>query len=104
LPPSSGIAVTSEVTPDQVVSAIEGTFGVRQGERRNHIKGTCAAGEFVGTPDGARYSRSALFSGKPVPVLARFSLAGGNPKAPDTAKSARGMPCSSSCRTAACST
>ena len=88
---SSGIATANEVTPDQVVSAIEGTFGVRQGERRNHIKGTCAAGEFVGTPDGARYSRSALFSGKPIPVVARFSLAGGNPKAPDTAKSARGM-------------
>jgi catalase len=88
---ASGIATANEVTADQVVSAIEGTFGVRQGERRNHIKGTCAAGEFVGTPDGARYSRSALFSGKPVPVVARFSLAGGNPKAPDTAKSARGM-------------
>ena len=87
----SGIATANEVTADQVVSAIEGTFGVRQGERRNHIKGTCAAGEFVGTPDGARYSRSALFSGKPIPVVARFSLAGGNPKAPDTAKSARGM-------------
>jgi catalase len=88
---SSAIAATSEVTADQVVSAIEGTFGATPGERRNHIKGTCAAGEFVGMPDGAKYSRSVLFSGKPIPVVARFSLAGGNPKAPDTAKSARGM-------------
>ena len=88
---SSGIAVTSEVTPEQVVSAIEGAFGVTPGERRNHIKGTCAAGEFTGTADAAQFSRSALFSGKPVPVVARFSLAGGNPNAPDTAKSARGM-------------
>ena len=88
---ASGAATANEVTPEQVVSAIEGAFGVRPGERRNHIKGTCAAGEFVGTPDGAKYSRSALFTGKPVPVAARFSLAGGNPKAPDTAKSARGM-------------
>jgi catalase len=32
-----------------------------------------------------------LFSGKPVSVVARFSLAGGNPKVPDTAKNARGM-------------
>jgi catalase len=82
-------AAGEEVTPDQVVEAIEGAFGVTPGERRNHIKGTCAAGEFVGVPNA--YSRSALFSGKPVPVVARFSLAGGNPKAPDTAKSARGM-------------
>jgi catalase len=84
-------AASDEVTADQVVAAIEGTFGVTPGERRNHIKGTCAFGEFVGAPEAAAYSRSALFSGKGVPVVARFSLAGGNPKAPDVAKSARGM-------------
>jgi len=81
----------SEVTADQVVTALEGTFGVHPGERRNHIKGTCAVGEFLGSTDAARYSRSVLFSGRPVPVVARFSLAGGNPKAPDTTKNARGM-------------
>lgn len=70
---------------------LEATFGVTPGQRRNHIKGTCATGELVGTAEGARYSRSALFSGKPIPVVARFSLAGGNPKAPDTARSPRGM-------------
>jgi catalase len=86
--PSFAVAAES-VTPDQVVGAIEAVFGVTPGERRNHTKGTCALGEFVGVPN--RYSRSALFSGKPVKVVARFSLAGGNPKAPDTAKSPRGM-------------
>lgn len=91
LAPASVIAAPDAVTADQVVSAIEATFGVTPGERRNHIKGTCAAGEFVGSPEAAKYSRSVLFSGKPVPVVARFSLAGGNPKAPDTAKSPRGM-------------
>lgn len=84
-------AAGPEVTAPDVVAAIEGAFGVTRGERRNHTKGTCAAGEFVGTPEAARLSRSALFSGSPVPVVARFSLAGGNPKAPDTAKSGRGM-------------
>jgi catalase len=88
----SGMAAETEVTPDQVVSAIEETFGVTPGQRRNHIKGTCATGEFIGNPKAAHvYSRSALFSGRPVPVVARFSLAGGNPKVPDVAKSARGM-------------
>lgn len=77
--------------PDQVVGAIEGVFGVNKGERRNHIKGTCAVGEFVGTREAAKLSQSALFSGKAVPVVARFSLAGGNPKAPDVARSGRGM-------------
>lgn len=84
-------ATENEVTPDQVVNAIEGTFGVTPGERRNHIKGTCAKGEFVGTVEAAAYSRSALFTGKPVTVISRFSLAGGNPKIPDTAKNPRGM-------------
>ena len=85
------MAAENQVAPDQVVTAIEGVFGVTPGQRRNHIKGSCAVGEFVGSKDAARYTRSALFSGKPVPVIARFSLSGGNPKAPDTAKSVRGM-------------
>ncbi len=91
LTPLSSMAAPEEVTAEQAVNALENTFGITKGERRNHTKGTCALGEFVGTADAAAYTRSALFSGKPVPVVARFSLAGGNPKAPDTAKSARGM-------------
>jgi len=86
-----GGAAQDEVTADQAVGAIEGVFGVTPGERRNHTKGLCAQGKFVGTPAAAAYSRSALFSGKAIPVVARFSVAGGNPKAPDTAKSPRGM-------------
>lgn len=80
-----------EVTGPQVVDAIEGVFGVHAGKRRNHAKGSCAAGEFVGTAEGARYSRSQLFSGDAVPVIARFSLGGGNPEASDAEKSVRGM-------------
>lgn len=85
------LAQEAQPEPDQVVSALEGTFGVHPGQRRNHIKGTCAAGEFVGTAEAAKLSRSALFSGKAVPVVARFSLPGGNPKVPDTVKNVRGM-------------
>ena len=84
-------AAEQEVSAPEVVGAIEGVFGVTKGERRNHIKGSCAVGEFVGTREAAKLSSSPLFSGKPVPVVARFSLSGGNLKAPDVAKSARGM-------------
>ncbi|MDX2203947.1 MAG: catalase family peroxidase [Hyphomicrobiaceae bacterium] len=84
-------AAAQDVEPEQVVNALEGTFGVHPGQRRNHIKGTCAAGEFVGTAEAAAISRSALFAGAPVPVVARFSLPSGNPKIPDTAKTVRGM-------------
>lgn len=85
------VLASNEITAPQVVEAIEGAFGVTPGARRNHTKGTCAVGEFVGTREAAEYSRSVLFSGKPVPVIARFSLSGGNPAAPDTARSGRGM-------------
>lgn len=61
----------ADVNAPQMIDAFEGTFGVHQGERRNHIKGLCAAGEFVGSPETAVLSRSALFSGKSVPVIAR---------------------------------
>lgn len=85
------MAAEKEVTAEQMVSALESTFGLHPGERRNHIKGTCAAGVFVGSPEAQVYTRSALFSGEPLPVIARFSLPGGNPKASDSAKIPRGM-------------
>src|SRR5208282_1189009 len=81
----------TEVNAPQMIDAFEGTFGVHPGERRNHIKGTCAAGEFVGSTDTAALSRSALFSGKSIPVVARFSLGGGSPEVPDAAPAPRGM-------------
>jgi catalase len=86
-----GRAEPAPVTPDQVVTAIEGTFGVTPGQRRNHTKGLCAVGEFKPTAAASGYSRSALFSATSIPVIARFSLAGGNPNAPDTARSPRGL-------------
>jgi catalase len=84
-------AADTEVTAPQMIDAFEGTFGVHPGQRRNHIKGTCAEGEFVGTSEAATLSRSALFSGKTIPVVARFSLGGGNPQVPDAAPAPRGM-------------
>jgi catalase len=89
---SGGVwAQQAPVTGDVVVGKMEQLNGVTPGARRNHIQGLCASGSFVGSKDINTYSTSALFSGKPVAVLARFSMAGGNPKAPDTAKSPRGM-------------
>jgi len=84
-------ADSTEVTADEVVVALEDAYGVHTGQRRNHTKGMCALGMFVGLPDGAAYSRSALFTGATVPVVARFSLAGGNPTSPDAERSPRGL-------------
>src|SRR5437899_3657137 len=80
-----------DVTAEEVVAALEAAYGVHPGQRRNHAKGTCALGTFVGMSEAAAYSRSALFSGSPVPVVARFSLAGGDPEASDAERSPPGM-------------
>ena len=79
------------VTPDQVVTAIEKQFGTTPGQRRNHINGVCVSGSFVGDKAVQAYTTSPLFSGKTIPVIGRFSLAGGSLKIPDTARNPRGM-------------
>ena len=86
-----GAADSTEVTASQMIDAFEGTFGVHPGQRRNHIKGTCAAGEFVGTTDAAALSRSALFSGKTIPVVGAFLTRGRQSRSTRRGAGPRGM-------------
>lgn len=81
----------NEAIAEAVVDALEGAYGVHRGQRRNHTKGVGALGSFVGLPDGQVYSRSLLFSGQRIQVVARFSVAGGDPDASDAERSPRGM-------------
>src|SRR5260370_15592286 len=81
----------TEATAEKVIDALESAYGVQRGQRRNHTKGVGALGSFVGSPEASTYSRSELFSGKPLEVVARFSVAGGDPEASDAEKSPRGM-------------
>jgi catalase len=80
-----------QTSPDAMIQALQGAFGAHPGFRKNHAKGTCATGSFVGLLEATSYSRSALFSGATIPVVARFSLGGGDPDAPDAGKGPRGM-------------
>jgi catalase len=80
-----------QTSPEALVKALQGVYGSHPGFRKNHAKGTCATGSFVGLPETTSYSRSALFSGATIPVVARFSLGGGDPVAPDGGKGPRGM-------------
>jgi catalase len=80
-----------ETSPLTVVDTMEKNFGVHPGQRRNHTKGVCAEGSFMATREAAILSRSPIFSGKAIPVIARFSVAGGRPNIPDTARNPRGM-------------
>ena len=81
----------AQVEPNQMVNAFEAAGGKHPGFRRSGAKGVCAVAEFIGNAEGRALSVSSAFSGKPVPVVARFSMGGGNPKAPDNVKSQRNM-------------
>jgi catalase len=85
------LPASAQVEPNQMVDAFERAGGKFEGYRRSGAKGVCAAGEFVGSAEGRALSAASAFSGQPVPVIARFSIGGGNPKAPDNGKSQRNM-------------
>src|SRR6476661_6040564 len=80
-----------QTSPDAMIQALQGAFGSHPGLRKNHAKGMCATGSFVGLSEVTPYSRSALFSEASIPVVARFSIGGGDPNAPDAGKGPRGM-------------
>ena len=88
---SAQTAAPAQVNPVTFVDQFESTFGKFEGYRRSGAKGICAAGEFVGSADARALSTASAFSGKPVPVVARFSVGGANPKVADNGKSQRNM-------------
>lgn len=88
-PVSSALAQTSQA--EAQVNALEGLAGPQPGARRSGAKGICASGHFVGNAVGRSLTTASAFSGAQVPVVARFSVGGGNPKASDKGKSVRGL-------------
>ncbi len=84
-------AAQAQVDPTRMVDTFEAVNGKFDGFRRSGAKGLCATGEFVGSAEGRRLSTSSAFSGRPVPVVVRFSVGGANPNAPDNARSQRNL-------------
>src|SRR6476661_6437766 len=69
--------------PDQLVDALNGVFGKHPGDRAAHTKGICLTGLFTPSADAPSLSKAPQFA-KGVPIIARFSLGGGNPQAQAT--------------------
>ena len=84
-------AVSAEVSPEDTINALNGVFGRHAKERGSHAKGFCAAGQFTPSEDGKGLSTTPLFGSGTMPVTARFSIGGGNPKASDKSRSVRGL-------------
>ncbi len=87
----AGGVYAQAVSPVTMVNQFEATAGKFEGYRRSGAKGVCATGEFVGSDAARGLSAASVFSGNKVPVVARFSVGGANPQAPDNGKSQRNM-------------
>lgn len=83
-------APAGDATPEALVDALNAVFGKHQGLRASHAKGVCAEGRWVPTAEARALSTSPLFAAE-APVVARFSLAGGNPKVSDKSRTPRGL-------------
>ncbi len=69
--------------PTRLVDVMNKIFGVHPGFRAQHAKGVVAEGSFAATPEAAKLSKAAIFSGASIPVTVRFSDNTGLPNVPD---------------------
>jgi len=76
---------------EQLVDAANQVYGAHEGRRALHSKGFFCEGTFRPSSEAANLTRAAHLQGDPVPVLMRFSVAGGNPDDPDGEREPRGM-------------
>lgn len=88
---SATAPAAAEEQPDgeALVKALNGVFGDHK-MRASHAKGHCVTGSFTPAEEAPSLSEAAIFFATSS-VIGRFSIGGGNPKASDTAKGARGL-------------
>jgi catalase len=86
-----GWLTPNTLTPARLTDGFEQVAGVHPGFRRNHAKGMGVSGFFESNGKGGRLSKAPVFQQGRVPVIGRFSLAGGNPLQADEPASVRGL-------------
>jgi catalase len=79
------------LTPSRFADGFERVDGIYSGFRLNHAKGVCVSGSFESNGQGTRLSKAVVFKAGSVPIIGRFSLAGGNPYVADTPEHVRGF-------------
>src|SRR5262245_9263413 len=79
------------LSPGHFTSTFEQANGIYPGFRRNHAKGLCLVGSFESNGQGARLSKAAVFAPGRIPVIGRFSFAGGQPYAADAPTTVRAL-------------
>jgi catalase len=86
-----GWLTPNALTPARLTDGLEEVNGVHPGFRRNHAKGLRVSGFFDSNGSGVGVSKAVVFRPGRVPVIGRFSLAGGQPNATDTPDAVRGL-------------
>jgi catalase len=79
------------LTPPRFADGFERVDGIHSGFRLNHAKGVCVSGSFESNGRGTRLSKAVVFEAGRIPVIGRFSLAGGNPYVADEPEIVRGL-------------
>jgi catalase len=83
--------IGSGATRQLFLDGFRTVYGRQLGFRKNHAKGVAVSGYFDSNGNGQALSRAAVFQPGQVPVVGRFSLAGGDAHMADTAGAARGL-------------
>jgi catalase len=86
-----GWLTPNALTPASMVNRFEHVNGLHSGFRRNHAKGVCISGYFESNGRGVALSKASVFLPGRVPIIGRFSLAGGQPYVADEPHTIRGM-------------
>jgi catalase len=88
---AAGWLTPHDLTPARLTDGFEQVAGIHPGFRRNHAKGVCVTGFFESNGNATRLSKAAVFAVGRVPVVGRFSLAGGDPHVADAPEMIRGL-------------
>lgn len=86
-----GFLSPGRLTQTRMINAFQETNGLHPGFRRNHAKGVCVTGHFESNGNGASLSRAVVFQPGTIPIVGRFSVAGGKPFMPDSDAEVRAM-------------
>ena len=76
-------AATAQATPAEIVDALKLNAGNPPKARASFAKGQCVRGSYAPSAEADRVTKSLSFT-RQSPVLARFSVGGGNPMVADT--------------------
>ncbi|GJE17868.1 catalase family peroxidase [Methylobacterium marchantiae] len=82
---SGNVVRAEEADAASIVGAQFAAGGNKPGVRASGAKGVCVSGQFTPSAEAASLSKAPQFA-KSVPVTARFSMGGSNPKVSDKAK------------------